>query len=94
MGFAKAAQAAGVAIERDTEVTGIRVESGRIVGVDTSRGRLDTPIVVNAAGPHARAIGRMAGVDVPVDPLPSPHLHRPGAGGISATGRSLRPASW
>jgi sarcosine oxidase, subunit beta len=68
MGFAKAAQAAGVTIERDTEVTGIQVESGRIVGVDTSRGRVDAPIVVNAAGPHARAIGRMAGVDVPVDP--------------------------
>ncbi len=68
MGFAKAAQAEGVTIERDTEVTGIRVESGRIAGVDTSRGRIDTPIVVDAAGPHARAIGRMAGVDVPVDP--------------------------
>ena len=68
MGFARAAQAAGVAIERDTEVTGIRVEHGRIAGVDTSRGRIDAPIVVNAAGPHARAIGRMAGVEVPVDP--------------------------
>lgn len=68
MGFAKAAQAAGVTIERDTEVVGIRVEDGRIAGVDTSRGGIDTPIVVNAAGPHARAIGLMAGVDVPVDP--------------------------
>jgi sarcosine oxidase, subunit beta len=68
MGFAKAAQAAGVTVERDTEVTGIRVESGRVAGVDTSRGSVDAPVVVCAAGPHARAIGRMAGVDVPVDP--------------------------
>src|SRR5258705_1238600 len=30
MGFARAAQAAGVAIERDTEVTAIRVASGRV----------------------------------------------------------------
>src|SRR5207342_662371 len=68
MGFAKAAQAAGVAIERDTEVTGIRVESGRIAAVETSRGTIETRIVVNAAGPHARQIGRLAGVDVPVEP--------------------------
>ena len=68
MGFAKAAQAAGVAIERDTEVTGIRVEAGRVAAVETTRGTIETRMVVNAAGPHARQIGRMAGVDVPVDP--------------------------
>jgi len=69
MGFAKAAQSCGVVIERDTEVSGIRVDGGRIAGVDTSRGTIDTRVVVNAAGPHARQVGRMAGADVPVDPF-------------------------
>jgi sarcosine oxidase subunit beta len=68
MGFAKAAQAMGTTIERDTEVTGITVDRGHVSGVDTTRGAIAAPIVVNAAGPHARAIGRMAGIDVPVDP--------------------------
>ncbi len=68
MGFAKRAQAAGVRIERDTEVTGIRVAQGRVTGVSTTRGDIDAPVIVNAAGPHARAIGRMAGADVPVEP--------------------------
>jgi sarcosine oxidase, subunit beta len=68
MGFAKAAQALGVSIERDTEVLGIEVDGGRVMAVDTTRGAMATSIVVNAAGPHARAVGRMAGVDVPVDP--------------------------
>jgi sarcosine oxidase, subunit beta len=68
MGFAKAAQAMGVEIVRETEVTGIDVRSGRIAGVRTSRGSISTPMVVNAAGPHARQVGRLAGVDVPVDP--------------------------
>jgi sarcosine oxidase subunit beta len=68
MGFAKAAQAKGVEIVRETEVTGIDVGSGRITGVKTSRGAIATPVVVNAAGPHARLVGRLAGVDVPVDP--------------------------
>jgi sarcosine oxidase subunit beta len=36
--------------------------------VKTSRGAIATPVVVNAAGPHARLVGRLAGVDVPVDP--------------------------
>ena len=68
MGFAKRAQALGVRIERETEVTSVHVESGRVTGVATSRGRIDAPTVVNAAGPYARAIGQMAGVDTPVDP--------------------------
>jgi len=69
MGFAKAAQAMGVTVERDVEVTGIRVAAGRVAAVETTRGTLDTRIVVNAAGPYARSIGLMAGADVPVDPI-------------------------
>lgn len=69
MGFAKTAQALGVSVERDAEVTGINVAAGRVAAVETTRGTIETRIVVNAAGPHARLIGRMAGVDVPVDPI-------------------------
>jgi glycine/D-amino acid oxidase-like deaminating enzyme len=68
MGFARAAQAGGATITRDTEATGIRVAADRVVAVETTRGTIATPVAVNAAGPHARAIGRMAGVDLPVDP--------------------------
>lgn len=69
MGFAKAAQAAGASIERDTEVTAIRVEAGRISGVETTRGTIATPTVVNASGPYARQVAAMAGIDLPVDPF-------------------------
>jgi len=69
MGFAKAAQAAGVTVERDTEVTGIRVAAGRVSAVETTRGRVETRVVVNAAGPYARRVGALAGVDVPVHPF-------------------------
>jgi sarcosine oxidase subunit beta len=69
MGFAQAAQRAGVDIRRRTDVTGIRVDGGRVVGVDTDRGPLDTRIVVNAAGPWAGVVGAMAGIVVPVEPL-------------------------
>jgi sarcosine oxidase subunit beta len=69
MGFAKAAQSMGVELVKETEVTGVRVANGRIQGVDTSRGPVDAPIVVNAAGPYAQRIGAMLGVDTPVTPM-------------------------
>jgi glycine/D-amino acid oxidase-like deaminating enzyme len=69
MGFAKTAQSLGVSVERDVEVTAIIVASGRVSAVETTRGTIETRTVVNAAGPHARSIGRMAGAEVPVDPI-------------------------
>lgn len=68
MGFAKAAQAAGVRIQRETEVTGLHVSGGRVTGVDTTRGPIATHTVINATGPHAQQIGAMAGLDIPVLP--------------------------
>ncbi|HEV2825991.1 MAG TPA: FAD-binding oxidoreductase [Pyrinomonadaceae bacterium] len=41
----------------------------RIVGVTTSRGFVSTPIVVNAAGPWAAEVARLAGAELPVEPL-------------------------
>ena len=41
----------------------------RISGVQTSRGFISTRIVVNAAGPWAAQVARMAGAELPVEPL-------------------------
>jgi len=41
----------------------------RIRGVMTSRGFVSTRIVVNAAGPWAAQVARLAGVDLPLQPL-------------------------
>lgn len=68
MGFARGAQGKGVEIVRDTEVVGVRLEGHRIADVQTTGGTISTPVLVNAAGPWAKAIGRYCGVDVPVQP--------------------------
>jgi len=68
VGFAKGAQAKGAEIIRETEVTGIWLDRNRVARVQTSRGDIATPLVVNAAGPWAKSLGRMLGVDVPVEP--------------------------
>lgn len=41
----------------------------RISGINTSRSRVSTRIVVNAAGPWAAQVAQMAGVELPVVPL-------------------------
>jgi sarcosine oxidase subunit beta len=68
MGFAQSARRLGVRIEELTRVTAVRLKEERISGVATNRGDIQTPVVVNAAGPWAAEIGRMAGVDLPVLP--------------------------
>ena len=66
--YAAQARARGVRIVEDTPVTGIVVERDRVAGVLTPAGAIATPLVVNAAGPWAPLVGRMAGLDLPVDP--------------------------
>jgi sarcosine oxidase subunit beta len=67
-GFARRARDLGARIVEGVEVTAIDVERGRARGVRTSAGAVAAPIVVNAAGPAAARIGRLAGADVPVRP--------------------------
>jgi sarcosine oxidase, subunit beta len=68
-GYRRNAVRLGAAIATGQEVTGIEVDSGRVVGVRTKTDFISTRTVVNAAGPHAAVIGKMAGVEIPVVPL-------------------------
>jgi len=66
--FARRARELGARIVEGVDVTGIDVEHGRVRGVRTSQGAITAPIVINAAGPVAARVGRLAGVDVAVHP--------------------------
>ncbi|MET9449031.1 NAD(P)/FAD-dependent oxidoreductase [Streptomyces cinerochromogenes] len=68
-GYARAARAHGARILRHTEVTGIELHGDTITAVSTTLGRIETGTVVCAAGAWSRAVGAMAGVDLPVRPL-------------------------
>lgn len=68
-GYAAAARRLGVDIRRGVTVTGVeRDDDGRATGVLTSAGPVEAGVVVLAPGPQARAVGRLAGVDLPVSP--------------------------
>ncbi len=64
--YALAAERLGVTILKHTKVVGIEVENGKIEAVNTTQGRIATPIVVNAAGGWSKEIGAMAGIDIPI----------------------------
>lgn len=69
VGFMSSAADHGAKLWKHTEVTAIQRGTNGITAVETTRGSVATRTVVNAAGPWAAEIARMAGVDLPVQPL-------------------------
>jgi glycine cleavage system aminomethyltransferase T/glycine/D-amino acid oxidase-like deaminating enzyme len=66
--LAKAARMEGVQIFEKTPVTKILVKNNRIIGVETSEGKIDCEYVVLATGMWSRQIGEDIGVSVPLYP--------------------------
>ncbi len=62
-GFAMAAQALGAQIWTNCEVTDIIRDGDRVVGVETSKGRIDTEKVVYAGGAYANPLLAKLGLD-------------------------------
>lgn len=62
--------AATLAVSGRTTGASKHDDSARCVaGVETTRGFISTRVVVNAAGPWAAEVAKMAGADLPVEPL-------------------------
>ncbi|MCC6196045.1 MAG: sarcosine oxidase subunit beta family protein [Burkholderiales bacterium] len=66
-GYARAADALGVDIIQQCEVTGIRVDGGAVAGVETTRGYIAAPRVGLAVAGHTTQLAAMAGVAMPIE---------------------------
>jgi sarcosine oxidase subunit beta len=66
-GYARAADRLGVDIIQNCEVTGIRVEHGRAVGVETSRGYIGAAKLGLACAGHSSRVAAMAGLKLPIE---------------------------
>ncbi|XP_060697670.1 sarcosine dehydrogenase, mitochondrial isoform X2 [Hemiscyllium ocellatum] len=69
--LARAATARGASVIENCPVTGIQVKTDhygvrRLTGVQTDYGMIQTSCAINCAGVWARALGEMAGVNVPL----------------------------
>ena len=63
--LAKGARSGGVKFREGVRVTGFEKNGRTITAVITDMGRIHAGTVVNAAGLWARAVGHMAGIDIP-----------------------------
>ena len=72
--LAEGARRRGAEVATSTRVTAIAIDRGRVTGVETDRGSIETDIVVNAGGMYAREIGALAGVNVPIVPMAHEYL--------------------
>ncbi len=68
-GYAAGARRLGAKLMTDVEVVNIQVEGDKVRGVVTDQGMVATPTVVNAAGPWAGEVGKLAGVEIPIVPV-------------------------
>lgn len=77
--FIEAAKRMGASLIQNCEVTAIRTAGGKVVGVGTTQGDFDAPLVVNAAGAWAKRVAGLAGIEVPMETWTHDvaFLHRP-----------------
>lgn len=68
-GYERAARRFGVEIAVNAEVIGIDTDGSKVTRVKTAQGNIDSPLVINCAGPFAKQIAEMVGVKLPVEPM-------------------------
>ncbi len=64
--YARGAKQLGAEINERVQATGIVLNHGRVVGVETTAGIISTPIVVNATGARAKEVGAWVGLNLPI----------------------------
>ncbi|WP_433604948.1 GcvT family protein [Dactylosporangium sp. CA-139114] len=64
--LAKGARDRGATIAQGVRVIGVDVRDGVVTGVRTDAGDIEAEVVVNCAGQWAKAVGALAGVNVPL----------------------------
>jgi 4-methylaminobutanoate oxidase (formaldehyde-forming) len=88
--LAKGARMAGARIIEDTKVTSVDVEKGVIKGVETEKGRIDTPIVIACCGQWTRTFAKTVGVNVPLVPMEHQYMVTERIEGVPANLPTLR----
>ena len=67
-GFTKTALKNGAKIEYETKVFSIETEGGKVVAVETNKGRIECEKLVLCSGAWAKKLAKTAGIYLPVEP--------------------------
>ncbi len=62
----EAARRNGATLIQDCRVTALLIRSGKVYGVQSTKGEFHAPLIVNAAGAWAREVCQMAGLELPI----------------------------
>ena len=65
-GYIKRATEKGTKLYQGESARGIKVQNGRVAGVETASGMIATQTVINAAGPWAQKVAGWANVEIPL----------------------------
>ena len=68
IGFAGGAQAHGASILPHTTVTRVQIEDRQVTAVETDKGTIRTPVVVDAAGAWTRQVAAASDIRIPIVP--------------------------
>ena len=68
-GYVKQARRLGADLHTSVAVTRILTDGKRVIGVETTAGRVSTSVVLLTAGPWSAPIAATAGIDLPVVPV-------------------------
>ncbi len=90
LALAKGARQNGVRVFENIAVTAIHQKDGRVTGVATTKGDIVADHVVNCAGMWGHAVGRMAGVNVPLHACEHFYILTEGIPGLARDLPSLR----
>jgi glycine cleavage system aminomethyltransferase T/glycine/D-amino acid oxidase-like deaminating enzyme len=88
--LARGARQQGVRIVEDCPVTGFRIEQGSVTGVLTGDGEIACEAVALCAGQWSKAIGRLAGVRVPLQPVQHQYMITEPIAGVTPDLPTLR----
>ncbi len=88
--LARGARQQGVRIVEDCAVTGFRIERGWVTAVLTRRGEIACEVVALCAGQWSKALGRLAGVRVPLQPVQHQYLITEPIAGVTPDLPTLR----
>ena len=67
-GMLQSAKKTGTTLFSNTRVEAIELTQNRVAAVQTDKGKIETRIVINAAGTYAAQIGEMVNLTIPIKP--------------------------
>ena len=69
MSYAAEGRKLGVDFQTGVRVTGVKLDNGRVSGIETDQGDIECEMVINAAGAFAYQLASSVGIELPIFPV-------------------------